>query len=91
MVASGVNLDSDVLKVPHHGSDTSSTAEFLSAVSPAVAVISVGAENRFGHPAEDVVNRLREFVGEDGLYKTSERGTVEFITDGKALRVRTEK
>ncbi len=91
MLASGVNLDSDVLKVPHHGSGTSSTAEFLSAVSPGVAVISVGAENRFGHPDKDVVKRLREFVGEDGLYMTSERGTVEFVTDGKTLWVQTER
>lgn len=91
MLASGVNLDSDVLKVPHHGSDTSSTAEFLSAVSPAVAVISVGAENRFGHPGEGVVRRLRGFVGEDGLYMTSERGAVEFITDGETLWVQTER
>ena len=91
MLASGVNLDSDVLKVPHHGSDTSSTPEFMSAVSPAVAVISVGTGNRFGHPGEDVVRRLRRFVGEDGLYMTSERGTVEFITDGETLWVRTER
>ena len=91
MLASGVNPNSDVLKVPHHGSDTSSTPEFLSAVSPAVAVISVGTENRFGHPDEDIVRRLREFVGEDGLYMTSERGTVEFVTDGETLWVRTER
>ena len=64
LVASGAAVDSDVLKVPHHGSATSSSYEFLRAVSPAVAVISVGAENRFGHPDVDVVRRLREFVGE---------------------------
>ena len=51
MLKSGAALDSDVLKVPHHGSDSSSTAEFLGAVSPAAAVISVGADNRFGHPS----------------------------------------
>ena len=91
MLESGAALDSDVLKVPHHGSDSSSTAEFLDAVSPAAAVISVGADNRFGHPSEDVVRRLREFVGEGGLYSTSERGTVEFMTDGETLWVRTER
>ena len=91
MLASGVNPDSDVLKVPHHGSDTSSTAAFLTAVSPDVAVISVGAENRFGHPSADVVRRLRGFIGEDGLYMTSERGAVEFTTDGETLWVRTER
>ena len=91
MLESGAVLDSDVLKVPHHGSDSSSTAEFLDAVSPAAAVISVGADNRFGHPSEDVVRRLREFVGEGGLYLTSDRGTVEFVTDGETLWVRTER
>ena len=84
-------LDSDVLKAPHHGSASSSTAEFLRAVSPSAAVISVGEGNRFGHPDVDVVRRLREFVGESGLYMTSERGTVEFITDGETLWVRTER
>ena len=91
MFESGAALDSDVLKVPHHGSDSSSTREFLRAVSPSAAVISVGADNRFGHPSADVVRRLREFVGEGGLYMTSERGTVEFVTDGEALWVRTER
>ena len=91
MLKSGAALDSDVLKVPHHGSDSSSTAEFLGAVSPAAAVISVGADNRFGHPAEGVVRRLEEFVGVGGLYMTSEQGTVEFVTDGETLWVRTER
>ncbi len=91
LLASGSVLDSDVLKVPHHGSDSSSTSEFISAVSPSVAVISVGADNRFGHPNEDVVERLQEFVAEDGLLQTAEHGTVEVLTDGKALWVHTER
>ena len=91
LLESGAALDSDVLKVAHHGSGSSSTAEFLSAVSPSAAVISVGEGNRFGHPSADVVRRLREFVGEGGLYMTSERGTVEFVTDGERLWVRTER
>ena len=91
LVESGAIVDSDVLKVPHHGSGTSSSYEFLSAVSPAAAVISASADNQFGHPDADVVGRLREFVGEGGLYATAERGTVEFITDGKTILVRTER
>ena len=87
----GAALDSDVLKVAHHGSGSSSTAEFLSAVSPAAAVISVGEGNRFGHPDGAVVERLREFVPDDMLLLTSERGTVEFVTDGEGLWVRTER
>ena len=91
LLASSAPLDSDILKVPHHGSASSSTPDFLSAVSPSAAVISVGADNRFGHPNADVAQRLREHVGDDGLYLTSERGTVEFITDGKTLWARTER
>jgi competence protein ComEC len=53
-------LRSDVLLVPHHGSRTSSTAAFLDAVAPRVAVVQAGYRNRFGHPAPDVVARLRE-------------------------------
>jgi len=84
-------LDSTVLKVPHHGSDTSSCAEFLAEVSPQAAVISVAADNEFGHPAGNVLERLDAEVGEDGVYLTSEHGTIEFITDGTRLWVRTER
>ena len=90
-MASDATLNSDILKVPHHGSASSSTPDFLSAVSPSAAVISVGADNRFGHPDTAVMQRLHEFVGESGLYLTSERGTVEFTTDGKTLWARTER
>lgn len=51
-------LKSDILKVPHHGSKTSSTEKFLEAVDPSVALIGVGENNKFGHPNSDVVNRL---------------------------------
>ena len=91
LLDSGAMLDSDVLKVAHHGSASSTTAEFLSAVSPSTAVISVGADNRFGHPDGAVIERLRQFVPDDMLLLTSERGTVEFITDGKQLWVSTER
>lgn len=91
LLASGAVVDSDVLKVAHHGSATGTTRAFLRAVSPAAAVISVGADNRFGHPAPEVTRRLREFVSADMLLLTSERGDIEFITDGKRLEARTER
>lgn len=79
-------LSSTVLKVAHHGSRTSTSAEFLAVVNPKVAVISVG-ENPFGHPHPEVMERLKgRFV-----YLTKERGTIDFFTDGKRLWVRTEK
>ena len=85
------SLSSIALKVPHHGSASSSCPEFLAVVDPQLAVISVGAENPFGHPSPGVVERLMELVGEDSLYLTSERGTFELITDGERLWVQTEK
>ena len=91
LVARGAVVDSDVLKVPHHGSDSSSTPIFLNAVSPAAGVISVGEGNRYGHPHAEVLMRLREVVDDGMLFLTSERGSVEFISDGETLWVRTER
>ena len=82
---------STVLKVAHHGSDTSTTAEFLATVNPRLAVIPVGADNRFGHPSDEVMNRLEEKPSPESIYRTDEHGTIEFITDGERLWVKTEK
>ncbi len=76
------------MKVAHHGSRTSTSQQFLAAVDPEVAVISVGAANTFGHPSPEVVERLVDRVGEDSVYRTDEDGTVEFITDGEKLWVK---
>lgn len=67
-------VDVDVLKVAHHGSKTSSVAEFLEAVSPETAVISVGRNNRYGHPHPEVIDRLSGL--EIPVYRTDLRGTV---------------
>jgi competence protein ComEC len=75
---------SAVLKVAHHGSDTSSTDTFLNVVMPQIAVISVG-ENTYGHPMQSVVDRLVAMVGEGNIYRTDQEGSIEFITDGKKL------
>jgi competence protein ComEC len=89
LVCERVELKSTVLQVSHHGSSTSTTASFLDAVDPDVAVISAGADNRFDHPNDDVMARLTEKVGEDGIYLTSERGTITFTTDGERLWMET--
>ncbi|MCX6633255.1 MAG: ComEC/Rec2 family competence protein [Candidatus Solibacter sp.] len=77
----------DVLKVPHHGSRTSSTEEFLSAVRPAFAVISAGFENSYGHPHPAVVERLRQHHA--AILRTDLDGMVTIRTDGSRLRVQT--
>ncbi|MGH9740284.1 MAG: ComEC/Rec2 family competence protein [Candidatus Acidiferrales bacterium] len=78
-------LASEFLKVPHHGSKTSSTAPFLATVHPRVAVISVGASNPFGHPAPAVVQRYQR-VGVR-LFRTDRDGAVTAIANGNRLLV----
>ncbi len=91
MIRSGIPLDSDVLKLAHHGSRTSSTAEFLQAVAPAVAVIPVAEDNRFGHPHQEVIDRLKSLVPPPRVLLTGQRGSVTFETDGDTLRLWTSR
>jgi competence protein ComEC len=91
LLALGTLVQSSVLKVAHHGSRTSTSERFLERVGPAVAVISVGENNWHGHPHEEVFRTLLERVGEQNLFLTSERGTVEFVTDGSRLTVTTDR
>ncbi len=81
--------DSTVLKIAHHGSATSTTAEFLAVAGPQLAVISVGEDNRFGHPTPDVIARLEEELSPENIYLTYD-GTIEFITDGLRLWLKVE-
>ena len=77
-------MKSTALKVAHHGSDTSTSQEFLSAVDPQIAVLSVGADNKFGHPSDEVVSRLKQRLGKENIYRTDRHGIIEFITDGES-------
>ena len=90
LAGSGQSLSGQVLKVAHHGSGSSSTAKFLAAVNPRYAIISVGAENHFGHPHKSVLDRLAQ-LSDLVVLRTDQEGTVEFITDGHLLWVRTER
>ena len=76
-----------VLKVPHHGSLTSSTTEFIEAVHPTVAVFSVGRGNHFGHPVPEVVERYREAGA--AIFRTDVDGAVMVDADGVSLSVHT--
>ncbi len=91
LVARRASLTSTVLKVAHHGSATSTTAEFLAVVKPRLAIISVGEGNPFGHPSDKVVDRLKQEPGQENIYRADEHGTIEFITDGERLWARVGK
>ncbi len=79
-------LASDVLKVGHHGSKTSSGPSFISAVRPAYSIISAGKDNSYGHPYPGVVNTLTK--ASSTILSTYELGNITFETDGKGLRLR---
>jgi competence protein ComEC len=87
IVSEGGQLASTFLKVPHHGSKTSSTPPFLAAVQPRIAVVSVGEGNAYGHPSKSVVERYAE----DGvrLLRTDRDGAVTISTDGAAISVQS--
>ncbi len=89
LIEQRAELASTVLKVAHHGSKTSTTPEFLAVSNPEVAVISVG-ENRYGHPSDEVLERLEQRLGSENVFRTDKQGTIEFITDGERLWVKTK-
>jgi competence protein ComEC len=78
-------LRADVLKVGHHGSRTSTTAAFLEAVDPAIAVISCGVRNRFGHPAPRALATLA--ASRARVFRTDRDGSVTITTDGRSLEI----
>lgn len=80
MINSGYDLSADVLKVAHHGSNTSSSEEFLDRVSPDVAIIMVGEGNSYGHPHSEILNRLN--ARNIKIYRTDTDGTILITSDG---------
>ena len=89
LLNAGVNLQSTVLKVGHHGSDTSTSYPFLRAVAPQYAVISVGAGNSYGHPTEAVLSRLRD-AGVT-TFRTDMQGEITAVSDGQTINFSTAK
>ncbi|WP_245830945.1 MBL fold metallo-hydrolase [Sediminibacillus massiliensis] len=89
MIESGTDLDADILQLGHHGSDTSTSKAFLKAVTPEVAVYSAGADNPYGHPASEVIQRIGKLGAK--LYGTDIHGTVIVETNGEEYQVTTKK
>lgn len=85
-LAEKLPLQAAVLKVSHHGGRGGTSAEFLEAVDPQIALISVGKDNRFGHPSEEVLQRLGAIGAQ--VWRTDEQGTIEVITDGQRIWVK---
>lgn len=79
----------DVLKVAHHGSNHSSTNHFLQTVQPKIALISLGVDNRYGHPGDEAMDRISNTGAE--IYRTDTMGTITVTSDGKKLTVQTKK
>lgn len=79
----------DVLKVGHHGSDTSSSLDFIKSVSPKYAIISVGKYNKYGHPDKNIIKEYEDNNIE--IYRTDTNGTIKVIADGSSINIYKEK
>ncbi|OGZ32902.1 MAG: hypothetical protein A2V69_03355 [Candidatus Portnoybacteria bacterium RBG_13_40_8] len=83
LLAADINLESDILKISHHGSKTSSGEEFLKAVNALMAVIEVGKDNTYGHPHQEVLDRLANLQ----IFQTGRDGDIEILSDGNKFLV----
>jgi competence protein ComEC len=87
MIAAGLPLRADVLKIGHHGSNGASSPAFIAAVAPRLAVIPVGADNEFGHPHPAVLERLKGVE----VLRTDQNGRIEVVSDGEMVKVKAER
>ncbi len=85
IIDNGANLDCDVLRVGHHGSSTSSSREFLEAVTPEICVISCGANNDYGHPHDKALKRISYQT--DEVYRTDICGSIVMTSDGENIDI----
>ena len=89
LLSSALSPRADILKVGHHGSNSSSSEVFLEAVSPSVAIISAGEGNIYGHPHQEVLKRLQDMEVE--VFRTDLHGTIVVTTGGETFSVKTER
>ena len=87
LVKNGLITDTDVLKVGHHGSKTSTSKELLEALTPQIAVVSAGKENRYGHPCQEVLDILGKYA--ITILRTDQSGDIKIISDGNTLKAFT--
>jgi asparagine N-glycosylation enzyme membrane subunit Stt3 len=88
IMASGYDVDADILKVGHHASTSGSGHSFIKAVTPKISIIEVGADNDYGHPHAEVLQRLQSV---STVYRTDLHGTITITTDGSTYTVTTKK
>ena len=81
------DIQSDILKLAHHGSKTSTSFNFFKAVNPEIAVISVGENNRYKHPSSEVLERIKDIL----TYRTDQNGDIDILTDGVLFDIVTKK
>jgi competence protein ComEC len=86
LVESGIDLDSDVLKVGHHGSKTSTSEEFIRAVTPEIAVISAGKNNPYHHPHQETLETLGKY--DIKVLRTDKDGDVKILCDSQSLKLK---
>lgn len=89
MLNNNYDLAADVLKIGHHGSDTSTTEQFLERVDPRYAIVSAGQDNQYGHPSQSIMDRLTSKI--TNVYRTDENGTIVITSDGERLKIDFEK
>jgi competence protein ComEC len=89
ILSSNVNIKADVLKLGHHGSSSSTSEEFLRAVSPSMGVISVGKDNSYGHPHKETLTLLK--LNKIKILRTDIDGSITLYSDGKSVYEKNKK
>ena len=79
------DIDVDILKVAHHGSEYSTSSAFLKVATPTYAIISVGKDNSYNHPSDKTINRIKKYT--NNIYQTKDLGTIIFAIDKEELKI----
>ncbi len=84
-------FDCDIFKAGHHGSSTSSCKDVLDATTPSYIIISCGKDNSYNHPHKEAMDRFKDKVKEENIFRTDLQGDIIFVTDGESITVKTQK